>query len=109
MINMTDEAVVKELKESGMSTEELSSPDYPALTVQLLAYKEAIIKWKKAGRPTRSKEEVDRIHNNYCLKCDWYDKEKKRCRGCGCKVTKSALAIFNKIKMATEHCPKEYW
>ena len=106
-----DEKILKELKEEGIDVEELKNKDidYPSFIMQLMNYKEALIKWKKAGKPTRNKEEVDQLHTTYCSKCDWYDQEKKRCKGCGCKVTTGDIAIFNKIKMATEHCPKEHW
>lgn len=84
-------------------------PEYPPLMEQLASYKDAIAKWSKAGKPVRSEEEIKRIHTDYCHNCDWYDPDQKRCRGCGCKVTTGGMAIFNKIKMATEHCPREYW
>lgn len=85
--------------------------DYPPMSLQLWMYKEALLRWQKAGRPTRTDEEVDKILEDHCneKKCDWYDPEKKRCRGCGCKVTDSGFAVVNKIRMATEHCPKERW
>ena len=94
--------------ESGVETSELS-PEYPAMTMQIWLYKEALLKWNKAGRPTRTDEEVKAIHEKFCTPCAWYDKDKKRCKGCGCKVTVGAVAVLNKLKMATEHCPKELW
>jgi len=84
-------------------------PDYPTMSLQLWLYKEALVRWNKAGRPVREDEEVEQLLNTYCKKCDWYDKEKKRCKGCGCKVTTSSLAVFNKLKMATEQCPRGLW
>jgi hypothetical protein len=84
-------------------------PNYPAMSTQMWLYKEALLRWNRAGRPVRSAEEVDNILATHCMKCDWYDTEAKRCKGCGCKVTTSSVAVFNKIKMATEHCPKELW
>jgi hypothetical protein len=85
--------------------------DYPPMSLQLWTYKEALVRWQKAGRPTRTDEEVDQILKEHCTEkqCDWYDPEKKRCRGCGCRVTDSGYAIVNKVRMATEHCPKERW
>lgn len=84
-------------------------PEYPAVSAQAWLYKEALSRWVKAGRPTRTQAEVDSIIENHCTQCDWYDKEKKRCRGCGCKVTNSSIAIVNKVKMGTESCPKGLW
>ena len=108
-VHLSDKAVLKEMEATGMEydLDDDPPPGFPPLGMQILAYKEALSRWIKAGRPTRSQEEVDRIHKDVCTPCEWYDKEKKRCRGCGCKVTTSALAVTNKLKMATEHCPKE--
>lgn len=87
------------------------SQDYPSYAMMLWSYKEALLKWNEAGRPVRSQEEVIHIESTHCNKpgapCDWYDPKQKRCKGCGCRVTISSLAIINKLKMATEHCPKE--
>lgn len=102
----TIEKEIDELKKEGLEIDE--TVDYPSLLVQISNYKDALIRWKKAGKPTRSDEEVQNIHKQ-CSKCDWYDSGKKRCKGCGCKVTTSGFAVFNKIKMATEHCPKGLW
>jgi hypothetical protein len=84
-----------------------TAPEYPGMSTQLWLYKEALMRWNRAGRPTRSKEEVEQIHEMKCKPCDWYDNG--RCKGCGCKVTLGAVAVFNKIKMATESCPKGEW
>lgn len=84
-------------------------PQYPAFSMQLWLYKDALSKWKKAGYPVRTDAQVKEIHENKCKPCNWYDSEKKRCKGCGCKVTIGSVAVFNKIKMATEHCPKGEW
>ena len=80
-------------------------PDFPPTSVQLWLYKEALKKWHKAGRPVRTAEEVTDILETKCKGCDWYDAAKKRCKGCGCRVTDGGIPVLNKIKMATEHCP----
>lgn len=80
-------------------------PDYPAVSMQLWLYKEALLRWQRAGRPTRSDEEVEHILETHCKKCDWYDPEQRRCRGCGCRVTDGGMAVINKLRMATERCP----
>lgn len=86
-------------------------PEYPALVAQLVSWKEAVRKWRAAGKPTRTDEEVAEIKNKFCnrVNCDWFDPEKNRCRGCGCKVTNGGVAVLNKIRMATEHCPRGLW
>jgi len=118
MIRYTDADVREMMKEAGMDVNEINEAmdavqgdvDYPALSMQLWTYKEAVLRWHKAGRPTRTQEEVDQILEGHCKnQCEWYDPEKGRCKGCGCVVSASSIAIFNKIKMATEQCPKGKW
>ncbi len=84
-------------------------PNYPPMSLQVWLYKEALLKWNREGRPTRNAEEVTAILTNHCKKCDWFDADANRCKGCGCKVSSSSIAVMNKIKMATEHCPKGLW
>ena len=100
-------SLVKEIKD--LEKGELELKEYPKFGMQLANYKMALTIWNQQGRPTRSKEEVEEIYSKHCSKCDWFDAKQKRCRGCGCKVTTGGLAVFNKIKMATEHCPKDLW
>jgi hypothetical protein len=114
MIDVSDADVLKMIVEAGMDASDLTeaatdivTPNYPAMNMQIWTYKEALIKWHKAGRPTRTDEEVEHIHKTHCLKCDWHDPEQDRCRGCGCRVTVGAIAVFNKLRMQTEHCPME--
>jgi hypothetical protein len=96
-----------------MQKAEVGDIDYPDFSVQLWTYKEALIRWNKAGRPKRTQEEVEEIYTTHCnppgKPCEWYDPEQSRCKGCGCKVTVGSVAVFNKIKMATEQCPKGKW
>lgn len=89
---------------------------YPSMGRQLNSYQLALQQWIAAGRPERTKEEIENIISSHCAKkvtgkytCDWYDSKKKRCRGCGCRVATNGMAIFNKVKMATENCPRGKW
>lgn len=118
MLSFSDADVREMIEEAGLDLDEFerpltvdgsTPPDYPSLSMQAWTYKEALLRWNKAGRPKRSQQEVDDILETHCKKCDWYDSDQKRCRGCGCRVSESSIAIFNKIKMGTEHCPKELW
>jgi len=81
-------------------------PLMPDMTTRLTTYAAALARWVTAGRPTRSDEEVERIHT-ICTGCKWHDNG--YCLGCGCRVSSSAFAILNKIRMATENCPKMLW
>jgi hypothetical protein len=118
MVNTTDEEFqemalaagldMSEFEQEALATEE-DAVEYPPLSMQLWFYKEAVIRWNKAGRPKRSDEEVKELLNNHCKTCSWFDTEKSRCKGCGCAVSEGSLAIFNKLRMGTEHCPQEKW
>ncbi len=81
----------------------------PGFVRRTLSYAEALIAWAAAGRPERSDKEVERIFYQHCKPCNWFDPEKQICRGCGCRVAENGVAVLNKIKMATEHCPRELW
>ena len=74
-----------------------------------MSYAEAVIEWTAAGRPERSDEEVERIFHQFCKSCRWFSRRRQICYGCGCRVADSGFAIFNKIKMATQHCPRKRW
>lgn len=107
---LSDKETIEVLKNDfNVPVSEEDIKKYPPLYTQMLSYKEALKKWVKAGKPTRTQEQVDQIVEDHCKKCDWYDKEAERCKGCGCRVSNSSIAIVNKVKMATEHCPKGLW
>jgi hypothetical protein len=114
MIDVEDPEIKEMFEAAGFDIKEVEESQknkrYPAISSQLWSFKEALIKWNKAGRPTRTQEEVEHIHREFCsVPCEWYDEGARRCRGCGCAVTTGSIAVFNKIKMATEHCPKDKW
>ncbi len=87
----------------------IAPKEYPAISTELNTYVHAVKGWVAAGRPVRSEEEVAEIHAQYCSQCDWYDIEQERCKGCGCKTRAEGAALLNKIKMGTQHCPKQLW
>ena len=61
------------------------------------------------GMPTRSDAEVAAIFATHCQPCEHYDPAAQTCAVCGCRVRQSGAALLNKIKMATERCPKGRW
>lgn len=84
---------------------------------------QALARWTRAGFPTRPQHEVERCLR-ICVNCptDNYVPDNPKCTGeacrmktggtcklCGCSVSKSRTAVFNKIKIATEDCPKNHW
>lgn len=64
----------------------------------------AITRWVNAGRPVRPPEEIRRIYEECCKPCRYFKND--RCRACGCRVSTSGWSMSNKIKMATELCPR---
>jgi hypothetical protein len=87
-------------------------PKVPSLPRRLMTWAEATVEWVAKGRPERSDEEVARIHTVFCASsppCRWYSVAQQQCQKCGCGVKAEGPAIFNKIKMATQHCPRNLW
>jgi len=84
-------------------------PEPPGLVRRAISYTEALARWAAAGRPERPAKEVERIFHQHCKTCKWYDPQKQICRGCGCRVADNGYAVLNKIKMATENCPRDVW
>ena len=83
----------------------------------------ALARWTRAEFPVRSQAEIERCLR-ICVRCpsDNYVpdnpkctteacrmKTSGRCKLCGCRVSKSRVAVINKIRMATEDCPKGHW
>ncbi len=96
------EAIKKRLGKKGI-------PTLPGVSESLDTYWKAVKRWIAGGRPVRGPEEVKQIHKDFCAPCDWYDAESQRCKGCGCVVKPQGVALLNKIKMQTEHCPRNFW
>ena len=74
-----------------------------------IRYARALVRWGKAGFPTRTDEEVAAIVATCQTEGKCYDPDRKTCRVCGCCVGTKGLAVRNKAKMGTEHCPRKMW
>ena len=119
MLNIKDEELREMVTDAGLDIEEFErhvpviekdAPSYPPITMQAWLYKEALLRWNKAGRPKRSDEEVKELLEGHCkAACSWFDPKQGRCKGCGCAVSEGSIAIFNKLRMGSEHCPQEKW
>lgn len=81
----------------------------PPLFNQVKNYSKAVYKWVASGLESRTDEEVEKIFQEYCSTCEKYDKDKQVCLHCGCKIQTGGIAISNKLKMASEHCPLGKW
>jgi len=77
------------------------------LSMAIRYYKERS-KWKKAGKPVRSKEQVEEIFK-ICSTCDYFENTKTGagfCTICGCGIKlDSTDKNFNKLTWATTNCP----
>lgn len=89
--------------------EKTDEPQPPGLAFRVLTYTQAVAEWLAAGRPERSDEEIQRIYKEHCEPCSWRKRHGDICRGCGCRGAAYGMAVFNKIKMATQHCPRDKW
>lgn len=69
----------------------------------------AIARWSRSGFKCRTDEEVAQIYRAHCGPCDARDQEVDACRLCGCNVRSEGIAVRNKLKMATEKCPRGKW
>lgn len=82
-------------------------------------YANAVQAWAKAGYPERTDEEVAFIYEQLCKSCEQFGED--RCKACGCRISGAetglsgllkhfgARALLNKVRMATEHCPRQKW
>jgi hypothetical protein len=82
-------------------------PREPGMVRKAVRYAGAVARWVAAGSPERSADEVERIFDTICKPCEFF--REGSCRTCGCRVARSGAALLNKIKMATEKCPKGKW
>lgn len=73
-------------------------------------WREAIARWKTAGKPVRGQAEIQRCLT-ICKSCDQYDIRlgMNYCKACGCHVNGLLIGELNKIRMATESCPLKRW
>jgi|WetSurMetagenome_2_1015567.scaffolds.fasta_scaffold272133_2 hypothetical protein len=84
-------------------------PPEPTFVTKIFHYAAAMREWLAAGRPTRSDSVVRHLYDTYCANCSWNTDTHDICIGCGCRVAERGPALVNKIKMATQHCPRDLW
>lgn len=80
----------------------------PPVSRKVVSYAKAMARWIKAGRPVRSDAEVERIFDTICKPCQDFN-SRGSCGICGCKVRRRGSALLNKIRQATQSCPKSKW
>jgi len=81
----------------------------PGVVRKAASYTKAVAKHAASGFKKRSPEEIERIYTTICEPCEFYNPEEGGCRVCGCRVGRGKRALFNKIAMASQHCPKGKW
>lgn len=81
---------------------------FPPLSEQVKNYAKAAAQHAASGRVSRSDDEVENLLK-ICTACEFYNLEKERCSVCGCKCSRGKITWLNKLRMASQHCPKEKW
>lgn len=93
----------------------------------VLRYFDAVKNWRAKGSPTRTEAEIATILQ-ICDSCEFFKNGICRHKKCGCTLTTNLggrlisriavatakmfgikPAMFEKVRMATEHCPKSLW
>lgn len=69
----------------------------------------ALTRWALSGFRCRTDEQIAAIYRDHCLRCGFRDPGADACRLCSCKVRTEGIAVRNKLKMATESCPRGKW
>lgn len=80
----------------------------PTLTQKALHYVAAVVQHYATGANTRPNEEVEALLT-ICQQCENYNSVLEICRVCGCRCTNGSNAFFNKLRMASQHCPRGKW
>ena len=102
--------LLEELKPSLLAR--LKAGTSHSLVAKARRYTASTMKWFAAGCPVRTDEEVKHIlalcQANICGAYESLSANEGACRECGCALNLYG-GLMNKIRRATEHCPKEYW
>ena len=100
----------EDLAELGVEPQEVGQNSLASL---YLRWHKAILTWRKAGSPVRNKEEMAECLAVCKSPCKFYDTRiagfAGYCTVCGCGVSGVPIGELNKIRMATEKCPKGKW
>lgn len=80
----------------------------PSVIEKAANYAKAVTQHVLTGSQTRTDEEVSELMQ-LCESCEHYDQQIGRCGVCGCRCNKSKSAWLNKLRMASQHCPKGKW
>lgn len=79
---------------------------FPPLLKQVKTYAKAVTEHVTSGMKTRTDEEVIQLLE-ICEACEEY--KDGRCLQCGCRVNSDANAFANKLRMASQKCPRGLW
>ena len=74
--------------------------------VKAVKYTAAQIGWRRAGKPTRTDDEMKSILDNQCKPCEYY--QEGTCGLCGCALNLEPYQR-NKLWLTTQHCPVDKW
>lgn len=81
-----------------------SNNKMPGTIAKGVRYSKAMLRWIKAGKPTRTEEQINELLV-ICKSCDFFNSEANACSKCGCNINSQVSGLKNKLAMATERCP----
>lgn len=101
-----------------VTTVEVPDPP-PGLLKKVGNYARAVSRWRAAGRPERTDDEVDALFR-LCQQCDRFSNGHCTHKNCGCSLLTVASeneswiglisrGLANKLRMSTEACPDGKW
>lgn len=69
-------------------------------------YAKAVTRHVASGMERRTDQEVDSVFS-ICKSCESY--RGGVCKRCGCRCNTGKIALLNKLRMKSEHCPDGKW
>ena len=84
--------------------------EMPKIATKVVRLSDALSRWKEAGSPKRTAEEIKTIFETICFPCEQFIGNDKSgsCKACGCRLAHVG-GLLNKIEMVTEECPLGKW
>lgn len=83
-------------------------PRTPGILQQAVHFATAAAVHAATGAKKRTDDEVAEILE-ICRGCERYNADNSTCTVCGCRLSDSQNAYANKIRMQTQHCPRQKW
>lgn len=76
-------------------------PGFPCMAKNLFRAGARVVSAAAGGHKVRVSKEVAEFRYAICQTCKYFDKERTRCKLCGCRMS----GVLGKVQWATETCP----